>query len=113
METLHLLLIIWILITVVALTLVILNLLSTQAMLDKLKTTETVKWQDFKSMSQLALEHILWILLSLVLVSELISISFIEVRSWVGMNRILGSVLYILPILVLSALLIVRRLKNK
>jgi hypothetical protein len=105
------LVLVWIAVTVVVWMFAIVSLLQSQAILEKLRTIDATHWEAFQSMGQIILDNLVWLLLVAVIIAELVSVAFPEVRAWFGENLYLAVAIYLVPILVLSVTMIVLRFR--
>lgn len=115
MDTNSILFLIWIVLSLVLLGVAIVSLLSFQTVIDRLRETDPKNWSEgsYQTIGELLKKHITWILLVLVCLAELVSIAFDPVRGWFVLHPVIAAVTYLVPILILTVVLVVLRLKSK
>ena len=117
--SLSLIMVTWIVLTLILLGLTVVNLFSLQSVINNLRTTNPTKWSEswatgkYKTMGEIAKENILWMVLVLIVVGEVIAISYAPVREWVLNNLLLGALAFVLPIFAVVITIIVVRLRKK
>jgi hypothetical protein len=117
--SLSLIMVTWIVLTLILLGLTVVNLFSLQSVINNLRATNPTKWSDswapgkYKTMGEIAKENTLWMILVLIVVGEVIAISYAPVREWVLNNLLLGALVFVLPVFAVVVTIIVVRLRKK
>lgn len=117
--SLSLIMVTWIVLTLILLGLTVVNLFSLQSVINNLRATNPTKWSDswapgkYKTMGEIAKENTLWMILVLIVVGEVIAISYAPVREWVLNNLLLGALAFVLPVFAVVVTIIVVRLRKK
>lgn len=112
MNTSTALFILWMLFTLVMMSVSLISLLSLQSVIDRLRVVDAKNWNenDYQTLQTVVSKNLLWILLIALCVTAVISLAFETVRTWFSENLILASLVYVVPILVLVVVLVVRKI---
>lgn len=113
MNTSTALFVLWVLFTLVMMTLSIVSMLSLQSVIDRLRALDIKNWgeETYKPLKQVVMSNLVWIILVSVCVTEMVSLAFEPVRMWFTENLLLALGVYIVPIVAVFIVLIVQRVQ--
>lgn len=113
--TVSLFVIAWMVFTLILLAFSVMNALTLQSVIDRLRLLNMKDWQEgsFKTMGDHLVENITWILLVLVIVAEIVAISFRGVRAWFLGHLLIGAIAFVTPILITVVIIIVMQYRKR
>lgn len=115
MDTVTSLLIAWLILTLVVFSMSMVNLLGLRSVLDHLRESDPTNWgeDNFVAYGTLASQHSGKLIFLIVFFVEIASLLMGDVRTWLSSNLLLGSLLYLIPLIAATALFAVESFGSK
>jgi|LakMenEpi03Aug12_release.lakeMendotaPanAssembly.Ray.scaffolds.fasta_scaffold618033_1 hypothetical protein len=114
MNTSTALFILWMLFTLVMMSVSFISMFSLQSVVDRLRVIDATNWneKDYQPLQQVVSQNLTWILLVALCITAIVSLAFETVRAWFSDNILVASLVYIVPILILVLVQVARKIKE-
>ncbi len=114
MDSVTTLLLIWLGVTLAVLGMSFVNMLGLSRVVDHLRLSNPDQWSEdkFESFMSLASQNLTMLLFVTVFVVEVLSLLFVDVRTWLSDHAVLGGIVYGVPLLAVTGVWIIGKLQS-